>query len=291
MILVFGCGILGRHLLRALAHTQEPILAVNAHETAAPPVSDRIAHRVCDVRSGRDLAQLAALCGDEPLTVFYFAAQHNIDAVYDDPAAARAVNVDGLRAFLACGLSIRQLFFASTDCVYGENDAAYPRFREDDPLRPVNEYGRQKAEAEQIVRAHGFTALRFPFLVGSSLCEKPNFYDTSVRRLQNGEPIEMIDGMTRSALGYRTTAELLVRLSGTDLPPGETINVCGDEDWTKYAIGCRIAEKYGCPVSLVRKLSAREGSRFFREKRADSACLDNGKLKRLLHLEQITLEV
>ena len=135
-----------------------------------------------------------------------------------DPDAAREVNIDGLRRFLSCGLNVRLLFFASTDCVYGENDERHPRFAEDDPLLPVNEYGKQKAEAEAIVRASGFTVLRFPFLVGPSLCEKPNFYDSSVKRLQNGESIEMIDGMVRSALSYQTTAGLLVRLSEAELP-------------------------------------------------------------------------
>lgn len=288
MILIFGCGILGRHLLRALDDTDEPILAVTSREPPACPA--RVQRHVCDVRSERDIAALAAVCGSEPLTVFYFAAQHNIDAVFADPAAAREVNTDGLRRFLSCGLNIRKLFFASTDCVYGENDDQHPRFSEDDPLQPVNEYGRQKAEAEQIVRAHGFTVLRFPFLVGSSLSEKPNFYDTSLRRLQNGEPIEMIDGMTRSAIGYQTAAKLLVRLSGLDLP-AQTINVCGDAGFTKYEIGLLFAEKVGCPVSLVHKLSMQEGMRFFKDVRADSACMDNAKLKRLLHMEQIALEV
>ncbi len=292
MILIFGCGILGRHLLRALPDGSETIAAVNAHAISpAQPLSERIVYRVCDVRSGTDLAALAAFCGSEPLTVYYFAAMHNIDAVFTDPAAAYAVNVDGLRAFLSCGLSIRQLFFASTDCVYGENDALHPRFGEDDPLHPINVYGAQKAEAEQIVRAHGFTVLRFPFLFGPSLCEKPNFYDTSVRKLQSGTPIDMIDGMTRSALSYRTAAQLLVRLSALPLPAGETINVCGDRGFGKYEIGLLLAEKVGCSASLVHKLSAREGERFFKDRRADSACMDNTKLKRLLGLQSIELEV
>ena len=289
MILIFGCGILGRHLLRALDSAGETILAVTRQEI--PAGSARVQRRVCDVRSGQDLADLAAFCGSEPLTVFYFAAQHNIDAVFDDPSAARAVNVEGLRRFLSCGLNIRKLFFASTDCVYGENDEAHPCFTEDDPLRPVNEYGRQKAEAEEIVRENGFTVLRFPFLFGPSLSEKPNFYDSSVSRLQSGETIDMIDGMTRSALSYRTAAELLVRLSAPELLPAQTINVCGDRGFTKYEIGLLLAEKTGCPASLVRKLTMQEGRRFFRDARADCACMDNAKLKQLLHIAQITLEV
>ena len=290
MILIFGCGIFGRHLLRALPQDGETIVAVNAHTLQLPP-SDHVVHRVCDVRSAQDLADLASFCAGEPLTVFYFAAMHNIDAVFADPAAAYAVNVDGLRAFLSCGLSIRKLFFASTDCVYGENDAAHPLFAEGDPLRPVNVYGAQKAEAEGIVRSHGFTVLRFPFLFGPSLCEKPNFYDSSVQKLRSGTPIEMIDGMTRSALSYRTAAELLVRLSQLPLPAGDTINVCGDRGCGKYEIGLMLAEKTGCPASLVHKLSMKEGERFFKDKRADCACMDNTKLKRLLGLQSIELEV
>ncbi len=290
MILIFGCGILGRHLLRALADRNEPILAVTSREIPAAVASERVRQLVCDVRSERDLALLASVCAGEPLTVFYFAAQHNIDAVFADPDAARAINVDGLRHFLSCGLNIRRLFFASTDCVYGENDERHPRFAEDDPLLPVNEYGRQKAEAETIVRANGFTVLRFPFLVGPSLCDKPNFYDSSVKRLQNGEAIEMIDGMTRSALSYETTAELLVRLAGSDLS-AETINVCGDRGYTKYEIGVLLAEKTGSPVCLVHKLSMQEGKRFFKDARADCACMDNAKLKRLLRIDSIALEV
>ena len=141
------------------------------------------------------------------------------------------------------------------------------------------------------MRAHGFCVLRFPFLFGPSLCDKPNFYDTSVKKLQNGEPIDMIDGMVRSALSYRMAAQLLVRLSELPLPAGDTINVCGDRGYGKYEIGCMLAEKVGCDLSLVRKLSMGEGERFFRDRRADSACMDNTKLKRLLRLERIELEV
>lgn len=292
MILIFGCGILGRHLLRALPDTGETILAVNTREVSAPQAdSGRIVRRVCDVRSERDLASLASTCGGEPLTVFYFAAQHNIDAVFTDPQAAYEINVNGLRRFLSCGLSIRKLFFASTDCVYGENDPLHPRFAEEDALRPVNVYGVQKAQAETLVREAGFTVLRFPFLFGPSLGEKPNFYDTSVQKLRSGVQIDMIDGMTRSALGYGTAAELLVQLSGQTRPLPDTINVCGDKGYGKYEIGLLLAEKLGCSASLVHKLSMQEGARFFKDRRADSACMDNAKLKRLLQLETIGLEV
>lgn len=292
MILIFGCGILGRYVLRELPQTQEPVVATSTHGAILPePASSRVRRIACDVRSEADLARLAALCGKEPLTVFYFAAQHNVDAVFDDPDTARAVNVDGLQQFLSCGLSVRRLLFASTDCVYGENDAQHPRFAEDAPLHPISEYGMQKAEAEQIVRAHGFTVTRLPFMLGPSLGDRPNFYDNSVQRLKNGEPIEMIDGMIRSALHYRTAAQLLVQLSALPLPASETINVCGDRGYSKYEIGLLLCQKTGSPASLVRKLTMQEGQRFFRDKRADSALMDNGKLKRLLHIESIPLEV
>ena len=289
MILIFGCGILGRHLLRALPEG-ERVLAVSTHDVCGVPgVRADVSFLRCDVRARDDLARLAEICCGEPLTVFYFAAMHNIDAVFCDSEAARRVNIDGLRDFFDCGLNVRKLLFASTDCVYGENDPDYPLFPEDAPLRPVNEYGRQKSAAEEIVRAHGFTVTRLPFMVGTSLCDKPNFYDNSVRRLQNGEEIEMIDGMARSALGYPSAARLLLRLSQTALPPGETVNVCGDRGYSKYEIGCLLAEQAGAPLSLVRKITMQQGQRFFKDRRADNALMDNTKLKRLLGVNEIPL--
>jgi nucleoside-diphosphate-sugar epimerase len=114
--------------------------------------------------------------------------------------------------------NVKKLFFASTDCVYGEN-GEIPLLKESSPLKPVNVYGQQKMEAENIVLSKGFTVTRLPFMFGPSMSSKNSFYDNLCKRLKNGEEIEMIDGMLRSALKYSETAELLVKLSKKDNLP------------------------------------------------------------------------
>ena len=283
MYLILGCGFLGSYTLQTITEQggADVLAAVRRPEAAFRLPGAQ--WTVCDVTKPADLSALKARLGDVPLTVFYFAAFHQVDRLFEDPATGRRVNLDGLNAFLDLDLHIEKLFFASTDCVYGENSPAYPAFPEDAPLCPVNESGRQKAAAEQLVQSRGFTALRFPFLLGPSLLTKPHFYDKVAGALQNGETVEMIDGMTRSVLSYRQTAELLLalsRLPAKALPPA--LNVCGDEGLTKYEMGLRMAGALGCPQDRIVKISEAEGQKFFKDARAHSAVMDNRRLKALL---------
>lgn len=288
MILIVGCGFLGTHLIRALQNnTKEPILATVLHEPqeARFPAAE---WRRTDVTVRQDLAALADRCRGENLTVFYFSACHNIDFVYTHPEDALRVNLDGLSAFLDCMPRIDRLFFASTDCVYGENTADEPLFDEQAPLRPVNVYGEQKRRAEIIVRDAGFTAVRFGYMLGASLTEKPHFYDKIRAELRQGKTVEMIDGMARSVLSFRQTADLLAALAAlpkASLP--QTLNVCGDEGLTKYEMGLRLADAFGADRRLIGKISEADGGKFFKDARASRSVMDNRKLKTLLGLDSI----
>lgn len=289
MNLIVGCGFLGSYTLKALLEQKGRDMLATVRRPDGKPNLPGADFFICDVAEPADLQALKHRLGDTPLTVYYFAAFHQVDRLFEEPAAGKRINLQALSAFLDLNLNIQKLFFASTDCVYGENTAEYPAFPEDAPLRPVNEYGRQKAAAEEIVRAHGFTVLRLPFMLGPSLSGKPHFYDKATATLQRGEPLEMIDGLVRSVLSYRQTADLLIalsRLPAASLP--EVVNVCGDEGLTKYEMGLRIAEHLGCDPALIKKISEEEGRKFFKDARAHSAVMDNTRLKQLLGLHTLT---
>ena len=288
MILIVGCGFLGTYLVSALRTvTNEPIV-VTTRSQALRLTEPNAEHVFCDVTDPTALRALADRCCGEALTVFYFAACHNIDYIIDHPQEAARINLDGLRQFLQTVPQIEKLFFASTDCVYGENSETYPSFPESAPLLPVNVYGEQKKAAEAIVRAAGFTCVRFGYMLGASRTAKQHFYDKLLADLQNGKPVEMIDGMTRSVLSYTQAAVLTAGLS---LLPKENlpaaVNVCGDEGLTKYEMGLRLATAANLPTNYIRRISETEGQKFFKDRRASSAVMDNGTLKRLLGLEHI----
>ena len=193
MYLIVGAGFLGTYLIEYLsAHTAQPILAAVRDVPAAVPFRNT-EYVSCDVTDAAQVRRLAEKCGGKALTVFYFAAMHNVDLLYEHPEAGREVNLGALSRFLDTVPGIEKFFFASTDCVYGENAPGSAPFKETDRCLPINEYGRQKLAAEEIVRAHGFTSVRFSYMMGPSLTGKRHFYDVLTAKLKAGEPIEMLN--------------------------------------------------------------------------------------------------
>lgn len=280
MILIVGCGFLGSYIARnALQNKQEKVIATVRDLNNIPHI-DGVQFVKCDVTNKDDVTRLYEQTHNEKLTVFYFAACHNVDFVYENPEVARRINCDALEQFLSVMNNIEKLFFASTDCVYGEN-GDIPKLDEKSPLMPVNEYGRQKIEAEKIVLTKGFVVTRLPFMLGPSLSDKPHFYDKICSQLKNHKKIEMIDGMRRSVLNYDEVSKYLLALSQKDKLP-QIINVCGDEGFSKYEIGCLVAREIGADESLIEKISEEQGSKFFKDKRASVSVMDNSLLKTLL---------
>ena len=291
MYLIAGAGFLGTYLIRSLsAHTNAPILAA-VRDPAAAVTFPRAEYVRCDVTDPTEVKLLAERCGGEPLTVFYFAACHNVDYLYEHAEEGRTVNIGALERFLDVVPGMEKFFFASTDCIYGENAPGSRKFRETDRCEPINEYGRQKMEAEEIVRACGFTVVRFSYMMGPSLLPKRHFYDILAAKLTAGQPVEMLDGMVRSALSYETAAELLVRLSALPvqrLP--DTVNLCSDGAYTKFELGLKIAAACGADPALVRRLPEEAGRSFFKDRRASRLVMDNTRLKALLGLAGIGFE-
>lgn len=292
MYLIVGAGFLGAYLIRYLStRAGVPILAAVRDPSAALPVPG-VTYVPCDVTRASDLQALGRACAGERLTVFYFAACHNVDYLFGHPEEGKRVNLDALKAFLDTVPGIEKFLFASTDCVYGENPPGIPKLRETDPCAPVNEYGRQKLAAEKVVLARGYTAVRFSYMLGPSLLQKKHFYDTIYEKLSRGEQVDMIDGMVRSALAYETAARLLAKLSAAEPQALKGVfNLCSDGAYSKYALGKRIALAAGAPEELVRPITEAQAASFFKDRRASRSVMDNAKLKTLLGIREIPLEV
>lgn len=287
MILIVGCGFLGSYIAKHLLTQKNEKIIATLRSDKAENHFDGVEYIRCDVTSQNDLAALSARCGKEPLTVFYLAACHNVDYVFTEPEKAYSINITALKNFFTFFPNIRKFFFASTDCVYGDSKE---KFRESSPLNPVNEYGKQKAEAEKIVLSEGFTVLRLPFMLGRTLTSKPHFYDNICSALSKGETVEMIDGMTRSVLSYRQAAEFICSLSCLSDYLPQIINVCSDSGLGKYEIGCILAKNLGADLTQIKRLSPIQGEKFFKDKRASCTVMDNSLLKSLLGIQKIQWE-
>ena len=143
-ILLTGAGgQVGHELARALA----PLGQVDARD-----------------RAGLDLADAGALvraCRSlRPALIVNAAAYTAVDRAESDAQAARLVNAraPGILAGEAKRLGAVLVHF-STDYVF--DGSARTPYREDDPIGPLNEYGRSKLEGERAVAASGCRHLVF----------------------------------------------------------------------------------------------------------------------------------
>lgn len=290
--LVIGAhGFLGSYLLDELNAAGHTVVAT-ARNVQGCVDRAQISWFPCDVTDSAQVdALIKRISGLEHIRIFYLAACHHPDMVQREPRLAWDTNITALSALLNKVEHVESLFYPSTDSVYGEG-SLMQRFCESAPLAPVNRYGRQKALAEQLVLACGYHVVRFPFLIGPSLCEgKMHFYDTIQETVAAGRQMEMFSDSYRSALSFRQAARFLVRLSEkvvSEVP--RILNVASDDVLSKYDIGCMIARRHGLKESLIVPISMERGEGIFEAPRAGTTLLDNTLLKQALGLSQIHLQ-
>lgn len=291
MYIVVGAnGFLGSYVTEALVRNTDRRIIATYHNNEEMLFPDRVEWIRFDVTNKKDLDKLVDLAGDvSECTVFYFSACHNLDLVKRDPDFARNINVTALKNFLEAFKDAKSFYFSSTDCVYGENTDEFPFFSENDPTAPVSEYGRQKLEAEKLVTDYGFNVVRLPFMIGPSILEnKKHFYDNIVEKTLQGQDFTLADGLWRSALDYKSVADILVKLSSLSEVP-QILNLCGDESLSKYDVGVMIANKHNLPMEHIIKTPESEIMKIFYETRTSSTAMDNSLLKSLLGVSEIKI--
>ncbi|MBR5262898.1 MAG: NAD-dependent epimerase/dehydratase family protein [Clostridia bacterium] len=293
MYIVVGAnGFLGSYVIKSLvSSTDEKIIATyhNKPESLYSPRVDWVKLDVTDKESILNLKRLVKNTAE--CRIFYFAACHNLDLVKREPAYAESINITALGNFLEVFSDAESLWFSSTDCVYGENTDEHPSFKESDPACPVSEYGRQKLRAEKIVTDYGFNAARLPFMVGASLLEnKKHFYDRIIEETMQGQDITLADGLWRSALSYESVADIFVRLSSMKNVP-QVLNLCGDDNLSKYDVGMLIAKAHNLPTEHIVKTPEAEIMKIFDERRTSSTAMDNSLLRAVLGVDEIKISI
>lgn len=73
--------------------------------------------------------------------------------------------------------------------------------------------------------------------------------------------------------------------------PEKIVNIAGDDVMSKYDAALALADKYNLDKNLIKPISVNSLNGIFKAKRAASSVLDNGKLKSLLNINEIHLEI
>lgn len=116
-----------------------------------------------DLRDNRSVAEMIASI--QPDLVIHCAAYRNPDFCEQNPDETRRLNVQPLKIFQRELPATTKICFISSDYVFEGNN---PPYTEDSLPAPINEYGRSKREAEEIVlsQCSDNLVVRIPLLMG-----------------------------------------------------------------------------------------------------------------------------
>lgn len=204
----------------------------------------------------RDADTLEALLKEaKPDVVVHSAAYRDPDFCEDHPEEAFRLNVTPVERICELLPASAPLLFISSDYVFDGEAAPYG---EEDERHPVNEYGRLKVKAEDLVlqRATG-SVLRIPLLIGAGpTWERSGFIYKTLAKIQDPTPSSLDDAGIRFPTWIEDVAEVVAHILGIE---GSGIyHYSSLAGGTKYGWALELADLAG--LSMEHISPDREGS-------------------------------
>lgn len=184
-----------------------------------------------------------------PEVVLCPAAQPHVEGCERDPEATQKINIEGLANVVreTQRVDARMVYFSS-EYVFDGTDGPYS---EGDATNPINEYGRQKLAAENLVRGNlrNFLIVRLSAPYGWERREK-NFVMQMLHRQQTGEPIRVPEDQVITPTYIRDLARAVHTLVGQDRTG--IFHVAGGECTVRTDFARLVAQTFGLAPDLVR---------------------------------------
>ena len=239
-MVIGASGLVGSHLVEAGVRRGLKVVG-----TSRAPTGSLLELDITD--SGR-LTRLVT--EHRPTVVFLTAADANVDRCERDPEAAARVNVHAPRRLAElCGSMGALLVYYSTDYVFDGSSGPYA---EDDPVRPISAYGRQKAEAEGWIRdilPLSHLILRTTVVFGTEPAGK-NFLIRLLQNLRSGTSIRVPTDQIGTPTFVDDLADASWELVQADARG--TFNVAGSQRMDRFAFATLAARTFGLdPAPII----------------------------------------
>ncbi len=182
--------------------------------------------------------------------IFLCAAVTSIEQCEKNPGYSRQVNVDSIQPLVeyanACG---GKIIYPSTSMIF---DGSLPAPAALSPLNPISEYGRQKADAEEIIRtqADSFSIIRFSKIISSPF----KLFTFWLEAMKKGQEIFAFKDMYFSPINMKFAVNVLTCIAA--LPENIMINCSASDQLSYYEAACFLAKHAGLDTRLIIPSSA-----------------------------------
>lgn len=243
-----GTGLLGHNLIKNAPKAHEVSCTFFPDHKKALIPYDCAKYRLDITDQG---AILEAVRKIRPDYVVHTASIANVDYVENNKAEAEKTNLGGtLNIIRACQETGAALIYISSNAVFdGENSP----YSEDDPVNPLNYYGRLKVKEEALVRSSGlkYSIVRAILMYGWNLeTERKNSVTWLTEALASGKTVNIVDDIFCNPLFVLDSCRLIWKL--IELKREGTYHIGGGDEVSRYEFARMVTEVFGFDSKLIK---------------------------------------
>jgi len=271
VLITGGSGLLALNWALAIRDRYAVTLGLHERTVSLPMVKSQ----QVDLTSADRFAQ--TLDAIRPAFVIHTVGLTNVDKCESEPDLARHINV-GLAANVAkaCARTGVPLIHISTDHLFPGHKSLVD---ENEPTKPINVYGRTKAEAEhRVLEAHPQSLVIRTNFYGWGPSYRRSFSDTIIDALRAGKTLTLFDDVFYTPILIESAAQAAHDL--IDAKAMGIYHVVGDERISKYEFGLALAGRFGLDTGKIRPGSINDQPQLVTRPREMS--LSNQKVRKLL---------
>jgi dTDP-4-dehydrorhamnose reductase len=250
VLITGGTGLLGLGLCATVpAGWSIVIMHLRPYRAEIPGVEEL----AVDVRSRSALARVFAERQFD--AVVHTAGIASVD--YSQRHAAESVesNVGGTRNIAElCAAAGTRLVYISTNAVF---DGQHAPYRESDPINPINEYGRIKAECEALVaRTVARHVIARPILMYGVPHPKgrPNPVTWVIEAVERAETIQVVDDVFENPIYNMDAARAIWAMLEREI--GGVFHLAGRDVVSRYELARRVARIFELDDTCIRPVSS-----------------------------------
>jgi len=243
ILITGGSGLLALNL--ALTMRDKNLVTLGIHERIIS--LERVNTCQCSLESLDSIQQI--IDEVEPEHVIHTAGLTSVDECEAEPELAYHANVELAENIAkSCSSNSIRLVHISTDHLFSGDSAMV---EEDQPVNPVNIYGKTKAEAELRVLDSNPEALvvRTNFY-GWGPDYRRSFSDVIIDSLRNKQTLTLFEDVFYTPILISSLTSAVMKL--TSQSAKGIFHVVGDERISKYEFGLKVAHQFGLDSGLIK---------------------------------------